>query len=631
MNTSSEYGTHNNTSSTSYEKFQMFQKYRQWLYSLCDRLAQIIYNPSNQYYQKDTSLLNQLKDISEKLRSQRFRVAVIGDFSQGKSTLINALVKKEIQPIRAIACSRTLTVLKDGTQQRILGQYKDGRIEEISYEQYRVLSTITKDAARQYHSDEFYHPNIEEIIFEHPDFDLCQNGVEIVDSPGLNEHPARAEITRKLIKDADALIFITDASQALTQTERQLIDDIRRQINEGKEDKPLANIFLVVNKIDNLDSEEDLQDVQAVVNEFAYGKNPMLAGEHRVHYISAKSVLKALSNNNQNEYLYSFQKFVQALENFLANERGSLKIQNAITAISKVSQKYIANWNVTIEDTEKAKNDILEEIGVLSGHSVRIENSLIKKVELAASQLSENMRVDWHHWINLLGLKAILNEKSKNWYSGRDVVWDQHGIIKDYVDLCIKDSEIVINLWINEKIQVLVEKGIKNIEEKFFSELNSIDKNKLYNEQFRQQQIKNNTCQFEKFKFDVGQKGGYGDLWRWITCILFVGYFFGSADEIVRQMKEKVVEVGINELREHPPQVLEDIHQEILIILKDRISIVDNFFIPMLSNCTKTLECKESEYIKILEKQEEEITSITQYQQELEELKQQVKLYFNQY
>lgn len=88
-------------------------------------------------------MIEEVSKVSHKLQSQRFRVAVVGEFSTGKSTSINALLREEVQPVKAIACNSTLTVLKYGSRKQILCQYKDGRHKQISYEQYQVLVTIS--------------------------------------------------------------------------------------------------------------------------------------------------------------------------------------------------------------------------------------------------------------------------------------------------------------------------------------------------------------------------------------------------------------------------------------------------------------------------------------------------------
>ncbi|MGL4621828.1 MAG: dynamin family protein [Chroococcidiopsis sp.] len=239
-----------------YQELEKFQESRKQLDNLCCQLFQIIQDCNARHVLPNT-LADEVIKISNKLQSQRFRIAIVGEFSRGKSTLINALVGEKIQPVRAIACNATVTVLKYGLQQRIVCHYKDGRQEEISREQYQEKVTLSKEAVRKHLSDELAHCDIEEIVFAHPNLKLCQNGVEILDSPGLNEHPDRAAVTRQLLKNVDAVIFITSASQALSQGERDIIRDLITLINHGKENKAARNLFVLVNKMDELDCEED--------------------------------------------------------------------------------------------------------------------------------------------------------------------------------------------------------------------------------------------------------------------------------------------------------------------------------------------------------------------------------------
>jgi DNA replication protein DnaC len=98
---------------SSYEQLKEFQKYRKQLYNLSAQVFQIVQDCNNRDFLSQT-LAEEIGKVSQKLQSQRFRVAVVGEFSQGKSTLLNALLGKEIQPVRAIPCSGTVTVLKYG-------------------------------------------------------------------------------------------------------------------------------------------------------------------------------------------------------------------------------------------------------------------------------------------------------------------------------------------------------------------------------------------------------------------------------------------------------------------------------------------------------------------------------------
>jgi len=176
-----------------YQKLQGFQVQKQSLLKRINHLSQLIDDGINESLLPVT-FRDEIQSLKDKLESQRFRVAVIGDFSQGKSTLLNALLGEEIQPVRAIPCSGTLSVLKYGDRKRVVCRYRDGSEQEIAVEDYQKKAAISKEEALNNRSEELLKSNIAEIVFEHPNLLLCRNGVEIVDSPGLNEHPDRTRV-----------------------------------------------------------------------------------------------------------------------------------------------------------------------------------------------------------------------------------------------------------------------------------------------------------------------------------------------------------------------------------------------------------------------------------------------------
>lgn len=175
---------------------------------------------------------------------QEFRIAVVGDFSQGKSTLLNVLLGEEIQPVRSIPCSGTITALKYGIEKKVTCFYKDGTSEIIPFSDYQNKASIEKKAALDNASQGLAKNLIQKIVVEHPNLALCKQGVEILDSPGLNEHPERSLITQQLLAEVDGAIFLTDASRPMTQSEREVINDVITMLNIGNKDKAVNNLFI---------------------------------------------------------------------------------------------------------------------------------------------------------------------------------------------------------------------------------------------------------------------------------------------------------------------------------------------------------------------------------------------------
>jgi hypothetical protein len=178
--------------------------------------------------------------------------------------------------------------------------------------------------------------------------DLCRSGVEIVDSPGLNEHPERTAITQQLLKGTDAVIFLANASRPLTQGERDLMQDLKVQLNSGRTDEPAENLFIAVNFMDLLRREKDRQDVRQRIERFVQGQN-IITGENRVHFISAQAALDAILTGTKDENLEDFQSFTQSIEKFLTVERGSLEIKQTVTKINALIQKGLAGLHQSEE------------------------------------------------------------------------------------------------------------------------------------------------------------------------------------------------------------------------------------------------------------------------------------------
>jgi ribosome biogenesis GTPase A len=442
-----------------------FKKYREEISNnICPRLMQIFQECANHELATD-SLITEIEKLRQKLQDQHFRVAFIGEFNTGKSTLINALIGENIQPVKAIASSSTITVLKHGEQQRIICGYKNGSEKEISLNEYQDLTTIPTEIVLQHRSNELANSNIDQIIFEHPHLEFCNNGVVLVDSPGLNEHPNRTAITQKLLENIDAVIFLTIALQALSETERDfLVRDIITQLNNGEKNQPANNLFLVVNKIDVLDCEKDRQDVSKLVEEFAYGKNPIIVGKNRLHFISAKEAIRAFTNTTENEYSKTFNYFTKSLEEFLISERGVVEINNCAT---KIRNKYIKTCleifeekceaiNLKIKDSETKKHRLIEQIDKLRKAKVRIRTVAEELMKEMIEKVESEVKKSWSDWVKANWWESQLSENSKNWKSEKNIIPNFKGVFEDYskqfTEDLIKEIEKFITLNINDKI-----------------------------------------------------------------------------------------------------------------------------------------------------------------------------------
>ena len=465
-----------NHSVSSYQELQKFQKYRQQLNAVCQTLSSILRDGSDRNVLSPT-LTAEVTKISRKLQSQRFRVVVVGDFSKGKSTLLNALVGEKIQPVRATPCSGTVTILKYGSKRRVICYYKNGDKEEISPEEYQKKASISRNAASGSIADEKATSEIAEIVFEHPELELCSNGVEIIDTPGLNEQAERTVATQQVLKTADAVIFLTQANNVLTNTEQELLLYLKKELNYGEENEGARNIFIAVNFFDWLESEEDCQDVKERVETIVNGAKSIIAGENRIHFISAKSALDAILDGTENEYVKSFQDFTKSLEQFLIEKRGAIALQESAAGLKQIidtgceelnQYQKMLDGKLTLPEADKQK--IFEQMAEVSGRDVKIR-LLAKKLR---EECLEEIRESWNECKK--GLKERIILKSAGWTSKHSHLLSQDKLVIDYANQFVRELTQDINDWTNQKLSEIVKQKMGILDDQINENMEPIRK-----------------------------------------------------------------------------------------------------------------------------------------------------------
>lgn len=636
----------------SYDELKKFQEHRLRLDYSFNQFFQILKDCQKRNYISKT-FINEAKAIWKKNQSERFRLAVVGEFSQGKSTLLNALLGEEIQPAREIPCSSTVTVLKYGKQKRVICIYKNGREEEISFDKYQQKASISEDAAIDCLSDELAKSEIEEIIFEHPDLELCKSGVEILDSPGLNEHPERTAITQKLLKDTDAAIFLTNASRPLTQGERDLLHEIKIYLNGGKDDQPADNLFVACNFIDLIRTAKGKEQIKQRITKFVQADNSLIAGENRVHFISAQAALDAIIKGLKDEYLEDFNYFVSSIENFLRFERGEIKLKRLNLILNTFNQKCDKVLNQaqnTIEGkikiSETDKQEIIEQIGEISGRDIKIY-TLAKTLKKEALTKAIKCRKEWYETLG-----DRISEKSKSWHSEHSPVWSQDQLIKDYTNQFIRDLSLEIDEWGTKVLKdVILQNYIKFLDANIKHELDAIQadfKNldiQVHSNFSSQMQLSIDGIN-DDFSGFMGIGGGIGiggALAAGLLVFTGVGFIavivasvaatiagtFGlgmlDMDGLHDQIKNKIIKEGLKKFDDSTDRLDNKINEIVNKVFDSKVESVSKIITQAISLYENLLEQQENVSEETIEERLADKAWISQKRSELEQIQQNMK------
>ncbi len=661
---------------SSYQELKKFQEYRQQLDAVCGKLGLTLrelgltLRDGSDRNVLSPTLAEEVTKVSQRLQSPCFRVAVVGDFSKGKSTLLNALVGEKIQPVRATPCSGTVTILKYGSKRRVICHYKNGCKEEISPEEYKEKAAISKKAASGSIADEIAKSEIAEIVFEHPELELCSNGVEIIDTPGLNEQEERTLATQQVLKTADAVIFLTNANNVLPQTEKELLLDLKKKLNYGKEDEGARNIFIAVNFFDGLETEEDRQDVKERVETIVNGAKPIIAGENRIHFISAKSALEAILDGTENEYVKSFQDFTKSLEQFLTVERGTIALQQSAAGMKQIintgcdeltQERKIVEGKLTVSPGDKAK--IFEQMAEASGRDVKIRLLANELIEQSVEEAIES----WHEWVEGLGQRLI--RKSYRWTSEHSHMWSQNELTKDYSDQFVRDITQEIEDWASQKVQSILQQNMGDLNSQINEDIYAI---RQEFQKFDKQLSSNLVSQFNNLAI-AGNLGGIGTSGRGIassisqiedsglmgglgigaavgTALLFftglgfigvilgglaagagggLGLGFLDGDAVKEQIKEKVCDLGFEKFDESSQSIFDKIHERIIAVFEERVEISSGAIAQAMSLWENLLEQQEKRDRERAECEAQKVW-LADKRRELEQVQNQIEAILNQ-
>lgn len=192
------------------------------------------------------NLEKQLATIVEKQNDKKLNISVIGEFSTGKSSFINAFVGYELLAVNVIqGTTVAITVIEYSEDFSITLTDLSGR---SSRKVYKSIDSL-RQQLHKYTTDATNAQKINYVTVTLPS-DILKNGYRIIDTPGTNSLELwHEEITRRAIRElSDLSIILTDATQPMPTTLTSFVDTTL-----GDSVKSCA---FVANKIDRIREKE---------------------------------------------------------------------------------------------------------------------------------------------------------------------------------------------------------------------------------------------------------------------------------------------------------------------------------------------------------------------------------------
>jgi GTPase SAR1 family protein len=291
--------------------------------------------------------INDVVIASRNLQQGVFRLIVLGDMKRGKSTFLNALMGENLLPSDVNPCTALLTILRYGAEKRVTVHFNDGKPpEQLDFASFKTRYTINPEEAKSLEqSQEQAFPTVSHAIVEYP-LPLLSKGIEIVDSPGLNDTEARNELSLGYLNNCHAVLFMLRASQPCTLAERRYLENYIK-------DRGLS-IFFLVNAWDQIRESlldpDDREELSAAETKLRQVFRSNLAEycrvdgfdlyDERVFEISAIQALRRrLKDADASLAGTGFPEFLGALNTFLTQERAIAEFRQARTLARQVATR----------------------------------------------------------------------------------------------------------------------------------------------------------------------------------------------------------------------------------------------------------------------------------------------------
>ncbi|WP_424655929.1 dynamin family protein [Capnocytophaga granulosa] len=277
-------------------------------------------------------LLETLKNTEFELENNEFKITIVGEFSSGKSTFLNAIIGKDILPHGVKETTAAVTYIHNVPQ-------NDRRLNKaVIHFREETMKDITLDVGENRNalvdyvttSDKKYRV-VQDIvsvdIYVH--FADIEDPIVLIDTPGMNGvAEGHKDITLHEIRHSHASICLFHL-RGMGKSDLEFIKELM---------KYQETFFFVLNAIDDIKANEETYEgrMQAFVNDIV---NYVYDGKKKPEYVFGVSALKALGARDRNitRVYDTDQKDLQE------NDRVRLLEESKMPVLENALFKYLRN------------------------------------------------------------------------------------------------------------------------------------------------------------------------------------------------------------------------------------------------------------------------------------------------
>ena len=177
---------------------------------------------------------DRLREIFVRLAEDRFNLVVVGRFSRGKTSLMNAVLGSDRLPIGIVPLTSVITTVAYGSKERLTVRYEDDRLP----------SEVALGSLPEYVTQRHNPGNVRRVRTADVQLpaEILRRGFHFIDTPGLaSPIAANTRTTESFLPQADAFILVTSYESPLSAEELRVLREAHASARRT---------FVVLNKQD---------------------------------------------------------------------------------------------------------------------------------------------------------------------------------------------------------------------------------------------------------------------------------------------------------------------------------------------------------------------------------------------
>uniref|UniRef100_A0A1X7VNF0 Dynamin-type G domain-containing protein n=1 Tax=Amphimedon queenslandica TaxID=400682 RepID=A0A1X7VNF0_AMPQE len=244
---------------------------------------------------RTTVLLEKTAGIEEILARDHMKVAFFGRTSNGKSTVVNALLHDKVLPA---GIGHTTNCFLS-----VIGVDEDkGYVIVPGSGEHSDIKSL-QQLANSLHKERLSTNSLLRVCWPKEKCALLQEDVEFVDSPGIDMNPDVDDWINSHCLDADVFVLVSNAESTLMNAEKNFFHRVSERLSR-------PNIFILNNRWDVCVEEEPsmVEEVkqQHLENDISFLSNQLSVidpdtARERVYFVSAKEVVTIRNRQRENQ------------------------------------------------------------------------------------------------------------------------------------------------------------------------------------------------------------------------------------------------------------------------------------------------------------------------------------------